>query len=240
MAYQEEVFNYLKHISKLNKAILVVVHNLEIATKFCSRLILVDKGCIIADGTPEEVITKEYLRQAFDLDSIVYPNKVTGNLEIHKFLKNNLKINKKVHLIGGGDTLSGAVNILYQLGCNLSAGVIFKDTIDYLVLNAFQIDCLEAKHEISTQMSEQNIEKIKNADVVVLGNLKITQQNLSNLTAAFQAKKLIIIEDIPIKDRDFTDGQATKIYEELTKRDNVEIWTLNKFLVNIEQFLQGE
>ncbi|MDL2280621.1 ABC transporter ATP-binding protein [Selenomonadales bacterium OttesenSCG-928-I06] len=240
LSYQEEVFNYLHSICKLGKTILVVVHDLEIAAKFCSRLILLNKGSIIADGTPAEVITKEYLRKAFNLDSIVYPNKITGDLAIHTYLKKNFQINKKVHLIGSGDTLSGLVNVLYELGCSLSAGVIFEDTIDYLVLKAFQIDCLkEISAEISAEMSRQNIEKIQAADLTVLGNLKFTMQNISNLKDAFQAKKLIIIEDDDIENRDFTNGEAVKLYRDLVARDNVEVWNLKKFLIKIEHFLQN-
>ena len=239
LSYQEEVFNYLHSICELGKTILVVVHDLEIAAKFCSRLILLNKGTIIADGIPEEVVTEEYLKQAFNLDSIVYLNKVTGDLDIRTYLKKDLRINKKVHLIGSGDTLSGIVNILYELGCTLSAGVVFKDTIDYLILNAFQIDCFaEDKYEINIETSRQNVEKIKSADITILSNFKFTMQNISNLKDAFYAQKLIIIEEDDIENRDFTNGEATKIYRDLVLRDNVEVWSLKNFLIKIEHFLQ--
>jgi iron complex transport system ATP-binding protein len=40
-------------------------------------------------------------------------------------------------------------------------------------------------------------------------------QNLRNLEAAKHSKKLVIIEDDLPETRDFTDGQASKIYNEL-------------------------
>jgi ABC-type cobalamin/Fe3+-siderophores transport system ATPase subunit len=48
--------------------ILAVLHDLGLATHFFPRLILLDHGEIVADGTPAEVLTAERIREVFGVD----------------------------------------------------------------------------------------------------------------------------------------------------------------------------
>lgn len=44
----------------MGKTILMVVHELNLAAKYCSRIILLGEGTVIADGKPEEVLTEAF------------------------------------------------------------------------------------------------------------------------------------------------------------------------------------
>ena len=63
-------------VERLNResgvTILMVSHDLNIAAEFCERLLLLDAGTLIADGTPTDVLTETRLREvgvtAGDLD----------------------------------------------------------------------------------------------------------------------------------------------------------------------------
>lgn len=48
--------------------ILAVLHDLGLATHFFPRLILLDRGEIVADGSPTEVLTAERIREVFGVD----------------------------------------------------------------------------------------------------------------------------------------------------------------------------
>jgi ABC-type cobalamin/Fe3+-siderophores transport system ATPase subunit len=48
--------------------ILAVLHDLGLATHFFPRLILLDRGEIVADGSPSEVLTGERIREVFGVD----------------------------------------------------------------------------------------------------------------------------------------------------------------------------
>jgi iron complex transport system ATP-binding protein len=48
--------------------ILAVLHDLGLAAHFFPRLILLDRGEIVADGTPSEVLTGERIRDVFGVD----------------------------------------------------------------------------------------------------------------------------------------------------------------------------
>jgi iron complex transport system ATP-binding protein len=49
-------------------AIVAVLHDLGLASLFFRRLVLIDRGRIVADGTPEEVLTDERIRDVFGVD----------------------------------------------------------------------------------------------------------------------------------------------------------------------------
>jgi len=83
LLYQEQVFASLKDLALQGKGILAAIHDLRMATRFCSRLILLAAGRILAVGTPEEVLTAEHLWTAFRVRVKVYRNPVTGFLDYH-------------------------------------------------------------------------------------------------------------------------------------------------------------
>ena len=45
------------------------MHELGLAARWCSRLILIDDGCIVADGTPRDVLTMERLRTVYGVET---------------------------------------------------------------------------------------------------------------------------------------------------------------------------
>ena len=66
MVYQEEIFPFSKALAKMGKTILMVVHELNLAAKYCSRIILLGEGTVIADGRPDNVFTEKILSKAYN------------------------------------------------------------------------------------------------------------------------------------------------------------------------------
>lgn len=66
MVYQEEIFRFSKALAEKGKTILMVVHELNLAAKYCSRIILLGEGTVIADGKPDEVLTEAILSRAYN------------------------------------------------------------------------------------------------------------------------------------------------------------------------------
>lgn len=232
LLYQEEIFNHCKNICEQGKTVLMVAHDVKLATKFCTRLLLLADGQIIGDGLPEEVVTAKNLKKTYGLHSAVFMNKVTGNLDIHTYAAATLSKKPKVHIIGGGGTASQLLRHLYEQGYTLSIGVLQQGDTDGDVATAFGVESIvsSAFTEFSLEAINQNEKKIVQADLVILTNLYFGQQNMANLLAAFHAKQLIIIEDLPIEERDFTQGKATELYQKLVKQSNVKIQTTIAFL----------
>ena len=49
-------------------AIVVVSHDVNLAARYCDRLVLLRGGSIVAAGPPAEVLTREAIRDAYDVD----------------------------------------------------------------------------------------------------------------------------------------------------------------------------
>ena len=234
LVYQEEIFRYCQLICEQGKTVLIVAHDLKLAAKFCSRLLLLSEGGIIADGAPRSVITKENLYNAYGLHAAVFMNKVTGNLDIHTYTSSFYDCSRDtaVHLVCGGGSGGRMIRLLYEHGYHLTIGVVQPNDVDAHVAEAFHIPCILGKP--FSMMDQPSIEKnraqISKADWAVLSNLTYGEQNIENLQAAFAAKKLIVIEDTPIEQRDLLDGQATALYRKLVKLPQVTVMTSGAFI----------
>jgi iron complex transport system ATP-binding protein len=52
-------------------SIVAVLHDLSLATLFFPRLVLLDRGRVVADGSPDEVLTDERIRDVFGVDPAI-------------------------------------------------------------------------------------------------------------------------------------------------------------------------
>lgn len=64
--YQEELFHFCQDICAAGRTVLMVVHELGLAARFCSRLLLFGGGQLLADGAPSDVLTPARLTAAYD------------------------------------------------------------------------------------------------------------------------------------------------------------------------------
>lgn len=63
--YQLAVMEVLKHYSREAKGVMVAIHDLSLAARFCDRLCLLHHGELLAIGTPSEVLTEPLLTTAY-------------------------------------------------------------------------------------------------------------------------------------------------------------------------------
>lgn len=95
MVYQEEIFRFARELSKSGKTIIMVVHELSLAAKYCRRLLLIGEGGLLADGAPAEVLTVDNLSRAYKADVTININPNTGNYEISTQQNTEASQNKK-------------------------------------------------------------------------------------------------------------------------------------------------
>ena len=81
MMYEDELFKHLESMKSEHKTVISVIHNLRIAVKYCTRLILMSNGEIVEDGEPEKVITEENLNKVYGINARVYHNSISGLLD---------------------------------------------------------------------------------------------------------------------------------------------------------------
>lgn len=71
----------LKIVKKLDATVISAIHDLNIAAMFCDRIYVLKNGEIVAQGTPREILTRELIREIYEVESdIVEDSK--GNMHI--------------------------------------------------------------------------------------------------------------------------------------------------------------
>lgn len=85
IGYADDMFRHCQELCNAGKTIIIVVHDLEMAAKFCSRLVLFAKGQIIADGAPDIVMNAENLGKAFHISSTVYEDTLFRQRRIYVY-----------------------------------------------------------------------------------------------------------------------------------------------------------
>ena len=68
--HQLEIMETLQDYSKDGATVIAVLHNLSLAARFCHRILLMDRGRLIADGGPDEVLSDENLRAVYRVESV--------------------------------------------------------------------------------------------------------------------------------------------------------------------------
>jgi ABC-type cobalamin/Fe3+-siderophores transport system ATPase subunit len=69
--HQLHVMELLAEHAQQGGAVLAALHDLSLAARFCSRLVLLQRGKIVADGPPIDVLTAENLQQVYGISAYV-------------------------------------------------------------------------------------------------------------------------------------------------------------------------
>ncbi|MBA8816806.1 iron complex transport system ATP-binding protein [Microbacterium halimionae] len=79
ITHQIEVLDLLVDVNKDSGAtIVMVLHDLNLASRYADHLIAMCDGRIVAQGAPTDIVTADLVREVFDLDSVVLPDPVGG------------------------------------------------------------------------------------------------------------------------------------------------------------------
>ncbi|WP_183601837.1 ATP-binding cassette domain-containing protein [Paenibacillus phyllosphaerae] len=79
MAHQLEVLELLRELNlTANRTIVMVVHDLNHASRYAHHMIAIKKGRVAGEGSPEEVMTPDILREVFSIEADIIPDPRTG------------------------------------------------------------------------------------------------------------------------------------------------------------------
>ena len=219
--HQIDILNLLRRMNQEKGiTIILVIHDINLATRYSDRILLLKKGSIISQGTPEDVITTENILNAYGMRAAVERNRYTGHisvipLEVNKRIRSELNI--RVHVISGGGSGQDLINVLYHRGYQLSLGVLNAGDTDWQYARSLKIPISEEKpfSGISDRAAKNNREMLTEADLVIMTNVPIGSGNLRNLKMASesleQGKKVYYLRDREYEEFDYTGGEATEL-----------------------------
>ena len=70
LRYQLHVMELIKQLTRdLNMTTLIILHDLNIASRFADRILLLSKGHLIADGPPHSTLTRDLIANVFGVET---------------------------------------------------------------------------------------------------------------------------------------------------------------------------
>jgi iron complex transport system ATP-binding protein len=70
-SHQLHAMEVLQTAARKGALVLVVLHDLSVAARFCDRIVLLSGGYAVADGNPDAVLTREILSKTFGVDALI-------------------------------------------------------------------------------------------------------------------------------------------------------------------------
>lgn len=83
IAHQIRVLDLVKRLNReLGLTVVIVLHELNLASEFCDRLLLLDEGRVHSMGLPEEVLTQEILKEVYKTEVLVRRHPISSRPHI--------------------------------------------------------------------------------------------------------------------------------------------------------------
>jgi iron complex transport system ATP-binding protein len=244
IGHQIEIYDLVKKLNAEKKlTVIIVSHDLNLASEYCDRLIMLDGGRIYKIGTPKEVITEENLSRVYQSKVLVEDNPVTGapRITLLSRLMSARYQEKKltVHLVSGGGSGTDLMRKLIIEGYKVTCGVLNVGDADELTCNSLGIEVI--REEPFSPISEENVVRNKTmigkADLVIVERTKFGEGNIKNLEVLleFPKKPIILLENDKF---DYTGVRATHIYKELKSRGAVVVRNHSEVIEYLEEGFQ--
>ncbi len=239
------IMDLLKNLCKKDRLIVMaVLHDFNLAARYCDKFILLHEKKIVSLGRAEEVLNKENMANVFGVVAIVKRHPMTDTLYVIPLSTSPMRERTdgefKVHVVCGGGSGVSLMVKLVKRGWNVTAGVLNVLDTDHEVAQMLDIQIAsEAPFSpITKETYEENRKLIQHADVVIVTDFPVGYGNLKNLEAAMMALEkgipTIVVNSVPIRERDFTNGEAEKYFQKLVSSGATIVETSDEVLHIIE------
>lgn len=214
-------------IAKLNKekslTVVAVLHDINLAARYCDRIALLSRGRLEAVGPPDEVLNSDTLHNVYGVDVTVRKDPLTHDVFVmpRSLGVRGRKDGRRIHVLCGGGSGGPIMKSLLENGCSVTAGVLNVLDSDYE--SAVDLDVPIVAEVPFAQISEnthsENLRRIDEAAVVVVAPFPVGPGNFKNLEAAMHGlksgKQVLIIAGGVMTSNDFVGGKADLYVESL-------------------------
>ncbi len=77
-----QIMEILKELTSKGKTVVSAIHDLNTASRYCDKILIINNGIISGVGKAEEVFTKEIIQKAFSVNVNIHRSEQTGNILI--------------------------------------------------------------------------------------------------------------------------------------------------------------
>ena len=228
---QLEIMDLLRELNRGGLTIVAVMHDINLASRYCGKIALINEGRLESHGTPDEVFTPENITRIYDVDVIVRRDPLTNSVSVIPKMASSMSAmhGTRIHILCGGGTGGHIASDLIDAGYAPSAGVINVLDSDFELAKDLHVPVVTEIPfaQVSDEAHAQNIERVRQAAAVVVTDFPVGPGNLKNLEAALVAlecgKAVFLLNSGTIGERDFVGGKARTMVDELIRRGAVTV-----------------
>jgi iron complex transport system ATP-binding protein len=206
--------------------VVAVLHDLTLAAAMSDRLVAMAGGKIVADGLPEEVVTRSLLRTVYGVNADVESSAATGRPAVILGPPEQAIVPTGLGalVVGGAGRGAPLMRLLVERGVRVVAGVLHGSDSDLEVAERLDIEhvSVPAFSAIDEEAASAWRRQAAAADLIVVCDPPVGPGNIRNLELALEqaeeGKPVVLLESIPIAERDFTGGRARELWHQLRDR----------------------
>jgi cobalamin transport system ATP-binding protein len=226
-----EVLSVVRGLTrKEGRAVLAIFHDLNLASAYCDRIYALSEGRVVASGSPAEVITHQLVRDVFGVEADVTPIGATGRPAVVVAPPVSVPGSPwraRAHVIGGAGRGAAILRLLVERGFEVTTGVLHAGDSDEAVaerLNLLRVT-VPPFSEIDPRSATDCGDLIAVSSLLVVCDAPFGPGNVENLRLALEGARrgvrTVIVEQIPIEERDFTEGLAMQLWLALREEATV-------------------
>jgi iron complex transport system ATP-binding protein len=205
------------------RAVLAILHDLNLAASACDRLVVLHRGAVVASGPPGAVVTPTLLREVYGVEADVDVDDRSGRPRVHVGppTPGRAPLGRRAHVVGGAGRGAPVMRRLAELGYEVSAGVLHASDTDATVAERLNLARVSVPpfSSVDGQAEEDCRGLMRAADLLVVCDAPYGPGNVANLRLALEVAMsgvpTCLVEQVPIEERDFTGGEATVLWSEL-------------------------
>lgn len=224
--HQIEILAIIRRLNRdYNLTVIMVLHDLNLASEYCDQIILLEKGRIYALGSPGEIITSTNINAVYGSRVLIRPHPLHRRPQVTLLAKDSIRAKTaggiRVHVVGGGGMAASLLGELVQAGYQVTAGVLNIGDSDWEQAKFLGIDTVEAApfSPVTAGNHHCNLDYIEKARWIILAPIPFGPGNIYNLmalqTAARRGQQVVVVEQVPIEERDYTGGKGLLEYQRL-------------------------
>lgn len=241
---QLEIMDLIKSLNREEgMTVVAVLHDVNLAARYCDRMALLSDGRLETIGSPAEVLSPEMLQSVYGIDVIVRKDPFTNSVYVvpHSATIATTRHGTRIHVICGGGTGGPLMKSLVDQGFSVSAGVLNVLDSDYENARDLHVPTVPDRpfSPIGEPAHADNLKLVSDARAVVVSPFPVGPGNFRNLEAAEVAvrsgKTVFIIRRMSNSRIDFVDGRADSKIDEIISLGAVEVEDLKGLMEMLEK-----
>ncbi len=229
------------------RAVVTALHDLNLASRFADRVVWMNHGQVVADGTPGGTVTFERVLQVFSVSVEIHrqgPNVyvLPTSTPVGPRPPGDDLVLPRVHVVCGGGSGTEVLYALSEENYLVSAGPIhLLDSDQETCENLGFRSIVEVPFTpISEPVRAEYRAVLSEVDAIVLAPVMVGPGNLANLSDLLpfaSAKPVFLYGGSPRGPRDFTGGKAAAAYDQLRAAGGIEVDGVSRLLELLRQRL---